>query len=143
MDVLLKHFADDAEQGNRMIVVCFSFSPDLCIGITLDIFHSWGMTPLEIDMLNNSHRDGAIDVAVFFNINADTPSGPMAFEVSSNRSISSISEGEQKRDSDSDMSKLRELGGEWSGGTDRLKHCEKNEFRVSAFSLSLVVLDPL
>ena len=76
MDVLLKHFADDAEQGNRMIVVCFSFSPDLCIGITLDIFHSWGMTPLEIDMLNNSHRDGAIDVAVFFNINADTPSGP-------------------------------------------------------------------
>ena len=52
----------------------------------------------------------------------------MAFEVSSNRSISSISEGEQKRNSDSDMSKLRELEGEWSGGTDRLKHCEKNEF---------------
>ena len=84
MDVLFKHFADDTEQGNRVIVVCFSFSPDLCIGITLDIFHSWGMTPPEIDMLNNSHRDGAIDVAVFININADTPSGPVAFEVSSN-----------------------------------------------------------
>ena len=67
----------------------------------------------------------------------------MAFEVLSNRSISLISEGEQKRDSGSDMSKLRELGGEWSGGTDRLKHSEKNEFRVSVFSLSLVVLDPL
>ena len=38
------------------------------------------MTPLEIDMLNNSHRDGAIEVAVYFNINADTPSGPVAFD---------------------------------------------------------------
>ena len=64
-------------------------------------------------------------MAVFFNINADTPSGLVAFEVSSNRNISSISEGEQKRDLDSDMSKLRELVGEWSGGTDRLKHLEK------------------
>ena len=63
-------------------------------------------------MLNNSRRDGAIEVAVFFNINADTPSGPVAFEVSSNRSNSSISEGEQKRDSNSDMSELRKLGGE-------------------------------
>ena len=40
MDMLLKHLADDAEQGNRAIVVCFSFPPDLCIGIILDIFHS-------------------------------------------------------------------------------------------------------
>jgi len=39
------------------------------------------MNPLEIDMLNNSHKDGAIEVAVFFNINADTPSGPWAFRV--------------------------------------------------------------
>ena len=128
MDVLFKHFADDTEQGNRVIVVCFSFSPDLCIGITLDIFHSWGMTPPEIDMLNNSHRDGAIDVAVFFNINADTPSGPVAFEVSSNRKISSISEGEQKRDSDSDMSKLRKLGREWSGGTAKKMSLESRLF---------------
>ena len=60
-------------------------------------------------------------MAVFFNINADTPSGPVAFEVSRNRSISSISEGKQKRDSDSDTSKLLELGGEWSGGTERKK----------------------
>ena len=72
------------------------------------------MTPLEkIDKLNNSHRDGAIEVAVYFNINADTPSGPMAFEVSSDRSISSISEGEQRRDSSSDISGLVKLGGEW------------------------------
>ena len=49
----------------------------------------------------------------------------------------------QKRDSNSDMSELQKLGGEWSGGTDRLKHCEKQEFKVSAFSLSLAVLHPL
>ena len=66
-------------------------------------------------------------VAVFFNINTDTPSGPGAFKVSGNRSISSISEDEQKRDSNSDMSKLRKLGGKWSGGTDRLKYCEKKK----------------
>ena len=44
------------------------------------------------------------------------------------------------------MSELRKLGGEWSGGTDRLKHCKKKKKTlklVSAFSLSLVVLDPL
>ena len=64
------------------------------------------MTPLEMNNLNNPHREGAIEVAVFFNINADTPSGPVALEVSSNRSISSISGGEQKRDSNSDMSEL-------------------------------------
>ena len=70
------------------------------------------MTPLEIDMLNNSHSYGAIEVAVYFNINADAPSGPVAFEVSSDRSIYSISEGEQRRDSSSDISELVKLGGE-------------------------------
>lgn len=51
MDVLLKHLTDDAEQGkyDDSCLILF-FSPDLCIGITFDIFHSWAH--LEIDMLN-------------------------------------------------------------------------------------------
>lgn len=42
MDVLLKHLTDDAEQGkyDDSCLILF-FSPDLCIGITFDIFHSW------------------------------------------------------------------------------------------------------
>ena len=101
------------------------------------------MTPLEIHMLNNSHRDGTIEVAVFFNINADTPSDPVAFEVSSNRNISSISESEQKSDSNSDMSELQKLGGEWSGGTDRLRKLQVEIHTTSCFSMepSTVILE--
>ena len=49
----------------------------------------------------------------------------MAFEVSSNRSH--LGRWTEKGTwSSSDMLELQRLGGEWSGGTDRLKHCENN-----------------
>ena len=54
------------------------------------------MTPFEIDMLNNSHSDCAIEIAVFFSIDADIPPGPVALDVSSERSSSEVL---QKRDS--------------------------------------------
>ena len=47
------------------------------IGVILAHFQSVGKQPVEIDLLNNLVRLGAIARAVDFNILADTPSKPV------------------------------------------------------------------
>lgn len=56
---------------------------DLWIGTTEDTFQGDGKQPVLIDWLNNNVKDGAMLYTVNFNIFAEIPSGPLAFDVSS------------------------------------------------------------
>jgi hypothetical protein len=57
------------------------------------------MVPVEIDRLNNFVREGEIEEAVYFNILADIPSGPLAFVVSRAANKSHTSDSEQRNSS--------------------------------------------
>jgi hypothetical protein len=48
----------------------------------LAIFHSSGIDPVRMDMLNSLHNDGAIAFAVSVNSLAEIPSGPVVLLVS-------------------------------------------------------------
>jgi len=65
-----KHFTDDGQKWNRMIV------PDR------GYFQLPGTVPLEIDRLQRSVTSSAIAKAVLLSIKAEMPSGPVALVVS-------------------------------------------------------------
>ncbi len=118
-------------------------SDDFGIGTTLDLFHSVGTCPCLIDKLKSFVTDGAMLVAVCFSIVADTPSGPVALDISrfpSRCSTSSMVQRSPAEHSDeANMLWSSSDKGEWRV----LKQVEKNEFSMLAFSVSSVVLAPL
>ena len=77
-------------------------------------------------------------VAVDFSILAAIPSGPDALFVSKACRNSTISSSEQRRSGGhrSGCTRICSISEVLSGGSDRLKHLEKNWFNIDAFSLS-------
>ena len=96
------------------------------MGTARDDFQSFGSLPLAIDMLNNLVMAGAVLWEVDFNILADMPSGPFDLETSSDPNINNTSSSVQSRyDGHSEGSVSGRSSGV-SGGSDRLKCCEKH-----------------
>ena len=58
------------------------FCEDLGMGIRWARFQESGITPEDSDKLKSLVRDEEIEPATDFNIIADTPSGPIDFEIS-------------------------------------------------------------
>ena len=106
------------------------------IGTTSDCYISVGIWPDWIDRLNNLVTVGAILEAVFFNFEAETPSGPEALDMSKLESNCSTSPTVHSRLSghSSGWTKFNSIGN--NGGCVVLKQLEKNEFNKSALSLS-------
>ena len=106
------------------------------IGTTSDCFHSVGIWPDWIDRLNNLVTIGAILEAVFFNIEAETPSGPEALDMSKLESSCSTSPTVHSRSLGHSSGWTKSKSAGYNGGCVVLKQLEKNEFNKSALSLS-------
>jgi len=83
-------------------------------------------------------REGAMTDAVDFNILAAIRSGPDALLVSKACRTSTISSSEHRRSGGhrSGCTPIWSISEVSNGGSDRLKHLEKNWFNIDAFALS-------
>ena len=119
-------------------------SSDFGIATTLDIFQKIGKYPDLMERLKILVRDGAMWCAVYFNIAADIPSGPVDLAVSSDSSSFSTSSTEQNNSSgDSRHGGSKSRSRNDSGNVELLKHSWKKLFNISAFSWLVVASMPL
>ena len=107
----------------------------LRIGTTLAYFQSLGGWLHLMEWLKRAVIDGAIAIAVCFNIFQEIPSGRLALVVSSEDSIQVTSSTVQSRLGQGSFSQLESCG--LIGEILQLKYLQKNEFRTSAFSWSV------
>ena len=94
----------------------------------LVVFH------LQLDVLNSLVMAGAMLCDVDFNILADIPSGPFDLETSSEPSSNSTSSSVQRRYDGHNKGSVSGRSSPVSGGSDRLKCCEKHCPSKVAFS---------
>ena len=140
--MFLKNLANCRKERNRAVI------RSLCLvgrlWNRLELFHSSGITPFLMEQLKRVVREGAMAVALSFNILAAISSGPDALLVSRvcNSSIISSVEHRSSRGHSSEFICNQSVSELSSGGSDRLKQLEKNWFNIVAFSFSDTATEP-